>query len=134
MKRAFENNGQRGGAGVKLVIVLVIMFLIGFATYNYISVAYEAEGLKADMSAAVLQGLALPGNVDPVSNVKTRIQNAMHNHNAPADATLDVKMANKSINARVTYVKKVPLLPLGIYTHTYVFDNTATPTGFLMKE
>jgi len=34
----------------------------------------------------------------------------------------------------VTYTKKVPILPLGIYTYNYVFDNTATPAGFLMKQ
>ena len=133
MNRKYKMN-ERGSASTNLFITLFVMFLIGFAAYNYISVAYEAEGLKADMSTAVLQGLAMPGTIDPVANVKARVQNALTVHNAPPDATLDVKMLNKAVQARVTYSKKVSLLPLGLYTHTYVFDNTATPTGFLLKQ
>ena len=49
MKRTFKESEQ-GSATTKLFIVLVVMFLIGFAAYNYISVAYQAEGLKADMA------------------------------------------------------------------------------------
>ena len=133
MKRTLKESEQ-GSATTKLFIVLVVMFLIGFAAFNYISVAYQAEGLRADMSTAVLQGLAMPGRIDPVANVKTRIQNAMSVNSAPPDATLDVTMQGNVIQARVTYTKKVPILPLGIYTYNYVFDNTATPTGSLLKQ
>lgn len=134
MERAYKSDNERGSASTKLFAMLVVIFLIGFAAYNYITVAYEAEGLKSDMSTAVLQGLAMPGNIDPVANVKTRIQNAMTVHNAPSEATLDVKMHNKAIQARVTYTKSVSLLPFGLYKHQFVFDNTATPTGFLLKQ
>ena len=55
-------------------------------------------------------------------------------NSAPADATLNVTQQGNVIQARVTYTKNVSILPFGIYTYQYQFDNTATPTGFLLKQ
>jgi len=129
-----DRSSERGSAGVKFAIVLTVIILVANAGYNYIPVAYEAEGLKSDMAAAVLQGLAMPGKMNPVDNVKVRIQKAMAANQAPADATLAVTMQGPVLQARVTYVKPVSIVPFGIYTYKYEFDNTATPTGFLLKQ
>ena len=128
-----DRSSERGSAGTKFAIVLGIIILVANAGYNYVPVAYEAEGLKTDMSTAVLQGLAMPGKMNPVDNVKARIEKALIINQAPADATLNVTMQGNVIQARVTYVKPVSLLPFGIYKYKYAFDNTATPTGFLLK-
>lgn len=129
-----DRSSERGSAGVKFAIVLTVIILVGNAGYNYIPAAYEAESLKTDMGAAVLQGLALPGKMNPVDNVKVRIQKAMVANQAPPDATLNVTMQGAVIQARVTYVKDISILPFGIYKYRYQFDNTATPTGFLLKQ
>lgn len=135
MKDALKNrSGERGSAGVKFAIVLTVLILAGNAGFNYIPIAYEAESLKSDMSAAVLQGLAMPGKINPVDNVKARVQKAMVINSVPADATLNVTQQGNVIQARVTYTKSVSILPFGIYTYQYQFDNTATPTGFLLKQ
>ncbi len=129
-----DRSSERGSAGVKFAIVLTVIILVANAGYNYIPTAYEAEGLKTDMSAAVLQGLAMPGKMNPADNVKVRIQRAMVANQTPPDATLSVTMQGAVIQARVTYVKDVSILPFGIYKYKYQFDNTATPTGFLLKQ
>jgi len=97
-------------------------------------VAYNAENLKAEMSTAVLQGIALPGKINPVDNVKVRIQKAIQQNDIPPDAVIDVKQAGNSITAHVVYAQQVNLLPFGIYRYNYQFDHTATPTGFLLKQ
>jgi hypothetical protein len=125
---------ERGSAGVKFAITLAVIILAGNAGFNYVPTAYNAESLKSDMETAVLQGLALPGKVNPVDNVKVRIQKSMSQNNIPADATLDVKTSSNSLTARVTYTQQVNILPFGIYKYANHFDHTATPTGFLLKQ
>jgi hypothetical protein len=125
---------ERGSAGTKFLIVLFVIILAANAGYNYIPVAYAAESIKADMQAAVLQGLALPGRVNPVDNVKTRIQKAMQQNDIPADAVLEVKQTGSALTAHMIYTKEVNILPFGMYRYAYHFDQTVTPTGFLLKQ
>jgi len=136
MKRIERKNKQfeRGGAGVKLVAVLVALFLLAHAGYNYIPAAYDGENFKQEMQTAVVQGMATPNNITPVDMVKGKIQRAIAANNIPADAVVQVKSVNRSIAAQVVYSKKINILPFGLYTYVYQFDHTATPTGFLLKD
>jgi hypothetical protein len=129
-----NRDSERGSAGVKFVIIILAIILVANAGINYVPVAYNAESLKSDMSAAVLQGIAMPGRMNPIDNVKTRIQKAILANDIPADALVDVKQAGNSITARVVYSKDVNILPFGIYKYSYHFDQTVTPTGFLLKQ
>lgn len=129
-----DRTSERGSAGVKFAITLVVILLVANAGYNYIPVAYEAESVKSEMSTAVLQGLATPGKLSPTDNVKARIQRAFAVNNVPENALLDVKMAGSAVTARVAYTKQVGILPFGIYNYLYVFDHTATPSGFLLEQ
>jgi len=125
---------ERGSAGVKFAIILVVIVLVGHAGYNYVPVRYDAESLKSDMETAVLQGLALPGKVNPVDNVRARIQKSIAQNNIPPDALVDVKQNQNVITAHVAYTKDVNILPFGVFRYSYQFDHTATPTGFLLKQ
>ena len=124
---------ERGSAGVKFMLIFAVILLAANAGWNYVPVAYSAESLRTDMGTAVLQGLALPGKMNPVDNVKTRVTKAIQENNIPADAVVEVKQVGNAITARVAYSKQVNILPFGIYKYNYKFDYTATPTGFLMK-
>jgi hypothetical protein len=129
-----DRSSERGSAGVKFAIVLVSIVLVANAGINYVPVAYQAESLRTEMSTAVLQGLAMPGKMNPVDNVKVRVQKAMVTNEVPTDAQMTVTMKGTEIRAHVTYTKPVSLLPFGIYTYRYQFDHTATPTGFLVGQ
>lgn len=133
MKKAVRT-AERGSAGVKFLLVLLVIVTVANAGYNYLPVRYNAENLKGEMQTAVLQGIALPGKANPVENVKARIQKAIQLNNIPPDALLDVRQAGNAITAHVAYSQDVNLLPFGIYRYKYTFDHTATPTGFLMKD
>lgn len=124
---------ERGSAGAKFAVVFGLIALLVNAGINYVPIAYEAESLKSDMETAVLQGLALPGKVNPADNVKIRIQKSMQSNNIPPEAIVEVRSAGNTISARVAYTKQVNLLPFGIYKYKFAFDHTATPTGFLIK-
>lgn len=128
-------DSERGSAGVKLLVVAVVLILLAHAGYQYIPVAYNAESFKQEMETAVVQAIALPGSYGKTTDVvKRKIIAAAKEHHVPLDFQLDVRDQNKAISARVTYVKKVPLLPFGLYDYQYVFDYTAAPNGFLTSE
>ena len=130
-----HQKSEHGGASTKLTLVLVFLFLIAHAAYNYIPVAYEAENFKQEMQTAVIQAVAMPGsNMTPADAVKIKLRRAAANNNVPTDALIEVKPMNNIIRAHVSYVKRVNILPFGIYKYNYQFDNTATPTGFLFKD
>lgn len=125
---------ERGGAGVKFLLILTVILLVAHAGYNYVPVAYEAETLRTEMHTAVVQGLATPGKISPVDNVKARVNRAMVQNNAPPDALVHVKQTGGVVTAHVAFTRDVSLLPFGIYKYRYSFNHTATPTGFLTQE
>ena len=129
-----NRNGEKGSTRLKLMAVLLVLFLIGHAGYNYIPVAYEGESFKQDMQTAVVQGMAVSHGVTPVDLIKGKLQRALVANNIPSDAVVQVKPTNGSVMAHVSYTKQVNMLPFGLYKYKYKFDNTATPTGFLLKE
>ena len=135
MKKAVDKrSSERGGAGVKLLIVLLVIVLIANAGYQWIPVAYAGENFKQDMQTAVVQGFAATGRMSPVDVVKKKIISSAETNDLPADYILEVKATSNSLSAHVVYTKEVPLLPFGIYNYQYQFDHTATPTGFLTKQ
>ena len=125
---------QRGGAGVKLVLVLAGLFMVGHALINFVPVAYNGANFKEEMQTAVVQGSALPNGGDPIGITKTRIKKALANNGIPLNAFMEVKQLNGLLQARVAYSQDVDILPFGIYTYHYQFDHTSTPTGFLSKQ
>ncbi len=131
---AKDRESERGSAGVKFVITMAVILLVANAGYNYVPVAYEAESVKTEMGTAVLQGLALPGKLNPIDNVKARLQKAFVENNVPTDVIMDVKQTGTALTAHVVYIKQVNILPFGIYKYAYHFDHTATPSGFLLKQ
>src|SRR3954469_17634780 len=112
---AIHRNSERGSAGTKFLGLLALVFLVGHAGFNYVPVAYNAESMKSDMSTAVLQGLAVPGKLDPVDNVRQRVVRAAQTNDLPADTIIDVKQNGAVITAHVSYNKRVSLLPFGAF-------------------
>jgi len=135
MKKAVEKrSSERGGAGIKFLLVMLGLFLVGNAGFQYIPVLYSAENFKQEMQTAVIQAFAMPGQTPPADRAKKRIINSLQNNNIPLDAVVDVKQVNNVLSAHVVYTKEIPLLPFGLYEYQYHFDHTATPSGFLTKE
>ena len=135
MERNIEKKfrSQRGGAGVKLVLILAALFVVGNAGFNYIPVAYNGASFKEELQTAVVQGTALPGGSDPLGAIKAKIKRISVSYDLPPDTVCEVKQVGNVIQAHVVYSKQVQILPFGLYTTTYHFDHIATPSGFLSK-
>jgi len=130
-----KQSRERGGAGVKLAIVLVVLFLVGHAGYNYIPVAYQCAEYKEKMSEVVMQAYAMPNTpLNSLENVKAKLRKFGAENGVPANAIIKVdKLSEGAMRAHVTFIKQVDILPFGIYRYDYNFNHTAQPTGFLTK-
>jgi hypothetical protein len=127
-------NPERGGATLKLLIIVMILVIVANAGLNYIPVAYNGQNFKQEMETTVVQAMAVPPNVKPVDMVKKRLTRAAAEDDVPADMFLEVKQTGNVVQARVAYTKQVSILPFGIYDYAYNFDHTATPAGYLAKD
>jgi hypothetical protein len=126
---------ESGSAQVKLVLFLIILVLAGNAGYNYVPIAYNGENVKQEMHAAILQGLSAPKTMGaPMDVCKKKLVYIARVNDLPTDTFIEVKQVNGLLQARVAYIKQVPLLPFGIYNYEYNFDHTANTHGFLTKQ
>ncbi len=132
----FEQNrtSERGGAGVKFLLVGVVLALILHAGYQYVPIAYEGASLRQDMDTAVVKGISASGQLKPIDVVKSSIQNAIRDNNVPSDAIIEIKPSGAAIQAQIMYSKQVPMLPFGIYKYKYDFNYVAIPKGYLLKQ
>lgn len=129
-----DRSSERGGAGVKFLVILVVLVVAANAGYNYIPVAYEGASFRQEMDTAVVKGLAASGNMKPLEVVKAHVQRAAGEYNVPQDAVIEIKPMANYIQAYVAYQRKVNLLPFGIYRYNYNFEYTAAPQGYLLKQ
>lgn len=128
-------DSEFGGAGAQFLIILVVIVLLANAGYQWLPVAYGGETVKQEMHTAVVQGMALPGTAgNPVDVTKKRLGAIIAANQLPPDTIVEVRQLNNSLQARIAYKKQVSILPFGIFTYTYEFDHTASPSGFLSKQ
>jgi hypothetical protein len=130
-----DRSSERGGAGIKFLLVMVVLFLIGHAGYNYVPTAYQSEDYKQRMNETVVNAFAMPNAVTSSPEaVKLRLRTLGNQYDVPQNALIKVdKVENGAMKARVFYTRQIEMLPLGLYSYTYEFDHTATPNGFLTK-
>lgn len=129
-----RKNGERGGAGIKFMFILLGLAIAANAGINYIPVAYQGASFRQEMDTAVVKGLAAPGGMRPADVVKAALTKAARDNDIPAEAVIDVRPAGNVIQARVIYTRQVQILPFGIYKYNYDFNYVASPTGYLLKD
>jgi len=135
MKKINSNmNSEHGGAGVKFLLVFLVLALAANAGINYIPVAYDGASFKQEMDTAVVKGLSAAGRLKPLEIVQASVKKASAEYNVPAEAFVDVKPVNGVVQAHVAYTRQVSMLPFGLYNYDYNFDYVAKPQGFLLKQ
>ena len=129
-----DRSSERGSAGAKFLIILVVLVLAAHAGYQYVPVAYQGANFRQEMDTAVVKGLATSGKLKPMEVVKAHVQRAAADNEVPADALIEIRPAGTHIQAYAAYNKPVNMLPFGLYKYTYQFEYTASPVGYLTKE
>lgn len=121
---------EKGSAAVKAILVLVIIGLVAHAGFNYLMVWYEAKNIKQEMSSSVERSVLDRNNTKPVAALKSSLNKMQKGSTIPVDAEILVEEKNGSPQANVRYLKKVDILPFGLYQHEFIFNHTATLAKF----
>ena len=129
-----DRSSERGSAGVKLVLVFLVLGLLANAGINYIPVAYQGASFRQEMDTAVVKALRASGRINPLDTVTASIRRASFDYEIPDDAYIEVKPVNGVVEAHVAYQRQVNMLPFGMYKYNYDFDYTAKPVGYLLKQ
>lgn len=117
--------GERGGARLKFIIVLLIVGATAYAGYLYIPVAYDAylfkDLMKHDVDVAVAQGYQ-------PSWVKDQLVKSSPEYNVPSDAVITPTQQDSRVAVRVQFTR---IIEFPGYNYRYEFDHTAKSTDFL---
>jgi uncharacterized protein involved in high-affinity Fe2+ transport len=133
----YEQNhprSERGGAGVKFLLIFVVLALIAHAGWNYIPIAYNGASFKQEMDTAVVKALAASGQMKPLDVAAATVQKAARDYDIPSDAFVEIKPVNGVVQVHVVYTQPVNMLPFGMYKYNYNFDYNARPVGYLLKD
>ena len=128
------HQSEQGSVGAKFIIVLVLLLLVANGLYNYIPAMYNAESLRQEVKAAVMQSTIVPPTTGTAIDVtKKRIFNLAKAKETPDNTFIEVKQINNLLQARVAFTKQIAILPFGLYNYQYQFDYTAKANGDILQ-
>lgn len=126
---------ERGGATVKFLAVIIAIFLVAHAGFNYIMVWYQCTQFKEAMIESVTQAYAMPNsNLNVPENLLKKLRAVGNEDGVPANAVIKVEKQAAGMQARASFVREIDLLPFNLYKYNYQFDYLAVPpSGFASK-
>jgi hypothetical protein len=125
-KKVFLNRqGERGGARLKFVIVMVVIAVVAYAGYLYMPVAYDAYYFKDVMQNKV--DMAVTQGYETVW-VRDQLVKSGPEYHVPPDALITPTAKDNRVEVRVQFTRPIELPG---YTYHYEFDYTAKSTAFI---
>lgn len=122
---------ERGGAGAKLLVALVIIVIIGRAGWNAVPVFYQAQDAKQELATAVKKAVTLPDKNDPKDTLMRGLDVLKRAAVVPNDAKITISEPKNVLQANIRYSQKISLLPFGLYDYDFIFNHTATVNGIV---
>ena len=122
-----NRQSERGGAGIKLILVILVIFAVTYAGYLYIPVSYNAYLFK-DLMQQKVNTAAAVGH--PANWVQDQLIKSAAEYEIPADAQIVSATKDGRVEVHVQYTKPVEFPG---YVYEYTFDHTARSTEFLSK-
>ena len=120
-----QKSGERGSARLKFLIFLIVVGAIGYASYIYVPVAYQAWLFKDWMQHTV--DVAVASGYQPAW-VSDQIKKSLPEYEVPDNAVIAPANRDSRVEVRVTFTRPVEFPG---YTYQYEFDYTARSTAFL---
>jgi hypothetical protein len=123
---ADKRPGERGGARFNFIVVALVIALVGYSTYNFAPVAYNAYLFKDFMQQTVNKAAYPPGQTNEW--VTTQLRAAVKEYNLPPETIVSVQKEEGRIAARVQWSRPVQMPG---FVYDYKFDHTANSSGFI---
>jgi hypothetical protein len=121
-----DRAGELGGARVNFIVVALVIALVGYSTYNYAPVAYNAYLFKDFMQETVNKAAYPPGQ--PNEWVAAQLRAAAKEYDLPQNTVVTVQREEGRLAARVQWSRPVQLPG---YVYDYQFDHTSRSSGFI---
>lgn len=125
-RRKDERAGERGGARFNFIAVALVIALVGYSTYSYAPVAYNAYLFRDFMQDTVNKAAYPPGQNNEW--ITSQLRAAVREFNLPPDTIINVQKENGRIAARAQWSRPVQLPG---FVYEYRFDHTAQSSGFI---
>lgn len=125
MTKTITGAGERGGARLKFIIVMLVIALVAYVGYLYIPVAYQSYLFKDLMQHNA--DVASTQGYDPAW-VKNQLTKAAPEYGVPADAVILPERKDNRMEITVQFTTPIEFPG---YTYNYAFDHTVKSTAFL---
>jgi len=120
-----SRSGERGGARLKFIVVILIVGVLGYAGYMYIPVQFDSyrykDLMQHNVDVAATQGY-------PVTWVSNQLIKSGPEYNVPTNAVITPTQEDNRVIVRVQFTRPIEFPG---YTYQYEFDHTAKSVAFL---
>ena len=123
-----RGRGERGGARFNFVVVILVIGLVAYSTYNFAPVWYKSYRFKDYMQETINKAAYPPGQTSDW--VAQQLRAGAKEYGVPEDFAVHVQQEEGRISAHVTWSESVQLPG---YTYEYNFDHTAHSSGFISQ-
>lgn len=118
---SFEN-GERGSARLKFLIIMSLVVIVAYVGYQYVPVRFQSGLYKEFMQETVNKGWATGKSIDVI---KEQLAKNSAEYGVPPNATTTIEEHDGVLQARVQFKRPITLL---VYTYEYEFDETVKST------
>jgi len=125
-RRGHGNRGERGGSGLNLLVVLLVIGVAAYCAYQYAPVAYRAFLFRDFMEETVNKAAYPPGQT--TSWVESQLRASAKENDLPSDMRLEVQNQSGKVVAHAQWTKPIRLPG---YVYEYKFEHTAKSSGFI---
>jgi hypothetical protein len=127
-RRARDTAGERGGARLNFLIVIVVLAVGAYVAYQAVPVAFKASSYKVYMQDTVDKAVALGQGEEWV---RAQLRAGGNDYGVPPAAVIEASRGGEGrMTARVRYTRPIPLPG---YTYEYQFDHSVKSGQFLSK-
>jgi hypothetical protein len=124
-----DRTGERGQGRLRFLIVMLVLFAIGYSLYLYVPIAYDAYVLKDYMQHEV--DVAAASGYDE-NWLKTQVSKSAKEYNLPVNAEIVPARAESRWQLTIKYTRQIQFP--GGYVYDYNFDQTVKSTQFLISK